>query len=281
MADRIVPLTWYGSKAQQLSKILPCLPQMPKYVEPFGGSAVVMLNRPTAPLEVYNDIYGEVVNLFRVLRDNGDKLIDLLALTPYSREEYIESFSVNTTDSDVERARKFYIRIGQSFSGAGKSKGQWSRDRTISVGMARRIRTYLARVEGLEEIVQRLRYVQIENNDALDVFRFYDSTETLTYLDPPYMTTTRIAKSIYNHEISEAYHIRLLELLTRAKGSVAISGYQNDLYESYLKSFHLYTWDTRSSSASGKGLVSREECLWANYDVSYVVLSLFGIEKIR
>ena len=63
------------------------------YIEPFGGAASVLLQKPRSYAEVYNDLDGEVVNLFRVTRDTGEELQRVLALTPFAREEYQASQS--------------------------------------------------------------------------------------------------------------------------------------------------------------------------------------------
>jgi DNA adenine methylase len=67
---------WYGGKFNHLAWLLPLLPECHHYCEPFAGSAAVLLNRQPSPVETYNDIDGEAVNFFRVLRDQKNKFED-------------------------------------------------------------------------------------------------------------------------------------------------------------------------------------------------------------
>ena len=86
--DKVIAFGWYGGKYSHLNWLLPLLPQTTHFCEPFGGSAAVLLNRKPAPVETYNDIDSEVVNFFRVLRDQKEALIEAIGLTPFSREEF-------------------------------------------------------------------------------------------------------------------------------------------------------------------------------------------------
>src|ERR1700689_478651 len=85
---KVIPFGWYGGKYSHLDWLLPLLPTAHHYCEPFAGSAAVLLTREPAPVETYNDIDGEVVNFFRVLRDDPEGLARLIALTPFSREKF-------------------------------------------------------------------------------------------------------------------------------------------------------------------------------------------------
>ena len=99
---RLIAFSWYGGKYSHLNWLLPLLPEAHHYCEPFGGSAAVLLNRKPSPIETYNDLDGEVVNFFRVLREEGDALIDSILFTPYSREEYVKAV---TEPKEEKRAR--------------------------------------------------------------------------------------------------------------------------------------------------------------------------------
>src|ERR671939_119109 len=107
---KIIAFGWYGGKYSHLDWLLPLLPKTTHYCEPYGGSAAVLINREPSPVETYNDIHGEVVNLFRVLREQGDDLIKAIGLTPFSRAEFEKACSESTENlSELERARRFYI----------------------------------------------------------------------------------------------------------------------------------------------------------------------------
>ena len=111
MAAKQIAFGWYGGKYSHLNWLLPLLPMTTHYCEPFGGSAAVLINRPPAPVETYNDIDGEVANFFRMLRDEKDALVEAIGLTPFSREEFEQAILEPTEPlKDMERARRFYVR---------------------------------------------------------------------------------------------------------------------------------------------------------------------------
>src|SRR5690606_23548164 len=190
MARHRIAFGWYGGKFNHLAWLLPLLPNTRHYCEPFGGSAAVLLNREPSPVETYNDVDGEVVNFFRVLRDQQEELIKAIGLTPFSREELrIASEESLEGVSDLERARRFFVRARQVRTGLAQtaSAGRWAHCKLTSrAGMAGAVSRWLGSVEGLSEIVQRLLRVQIENAPAIEVIQRYDSPETLFYCDPPY-----------------------------------------------------------------------------------------------
>jgi DNA adenine methylase len=126
---KLIAFGWYGGKFSHLNWLLPLLPQTTHYCEPFGGSAAVLLNREPSPIETYNDIDSEVVNFFRVLREQQEALIQAIGLTPFSREEFELAISQPVQDiSDLERARRFFVRARQVRSGLAQtaSSGRWA-----------------------------------------------------------------------------------------------------------------------------------------------------------
>lgn len=264
---------WYGGKFSHLDWLLPLLPEATHYCEPFGGSAAVLINRSPSPVETYNDIDSELVNFFRVLRDQREQLIEAIGLTPFSREELRLATVQQPEDlSDLERARRFFVRARQVRTGLAQtaSEGRWAHCLLTSrAGMGGAVSRWLGSVEGLSEIVQRLLRVQIENAPALEVIARYDSSETLFYCDPPYLHGTRGDSKAYGFELSDAEHEALAHTLKNVRGKVAISGYASDLYED------LYAGWTRVEAPSkqihsSKG--ERAEVLWVNYELPQAAL---------
>jgi DNA adenine methylase len=258
---------WYGGKFSHLDWLLPLLPQTQHYCEPFGGSAAVLLNREPMPVETYNDIDGEVVNFFRVLRDHREKLIEMIGLTPFSREEFEIALQRDDTIDDIERARRFFVRARQVRTGLAQtaSSGRWAHCLLTSrAGMAGAVSRWLGSVEGLSEIAQRLLRVQIEHASALEVIQRYDSPETLFYCDPPYLHESRGDSKAYAYEMTDEEHCKLAAVLHQVKGKVAISGYGSDLM------FELYR-DWNCLQAGERTIHSvkqtRVEMLWINYDI--------------
>lgn len=272
MASKKIAFGWYGGKFSHLDWLLPLLPSSQHYCEPFGGSGAVLINRDPAPVETFNDLDGEIVNFFRVLREQKEALLEVIGLTPFSREEFELAIEPITEPiSEVERARRFFVRARQVRTGLAQkaSSGRWAHCLLTSrAGMAGAVSRWLGSVEGLSEIAQRLLRVQIEHGPALEVIQRYDSPQTLFYCDPPYPHDSRGDKNAYAYEMTDVDHIALAEKLHRVQGKVAISGYQSDLMCS------LYA-DWRCITAPSKTIHSvkqaREELLWVNYSLDEVV----------
>jgi len=258
---------WYGGKFCHLEWLLPLLPVagVTHFCEPFGGSGAVILNRPPVDVETYNDLDGEVVNFFKVLRDEPEMLIHALSFTPFSREEFELACSVTPDLSNIERARRFFIRAGQVRTGLAQtaSLGRWANCvDTSRRGMSGAVSRWLNKIEGLDDIVQRLRRVQIENRPAVNIIRLYDSPGTLFYLDPPYPHDSRKDSKAYGYEMKNSDHEHLAEILHDINGKAAISGYRGTLMDK------LYQ-DWRRIDAPQKRAHSckdvRQESLWVNY----------------
>jgi DNA adenine methylase len=265
---KVIAFGWYGGKFNHLNWLLPLLPQATHYCEPFAGSAAVLLNREPSPVETYNDIDGEVVNFFRVLRDQQEDLVRAIGLTPFSREELRIAVEEPIADlSELERARRFFVRARQVRTGLAQtaSAGRWAHCKLTSrAGMAGAVSRWLGSVEGLSEIVQRLLRVQIENATAIEVIQRYDSEETLFYCDPPYPHDSRGDVHAYGYEMTDNDHRELAEVLTKLKGKVALSGYHCELLDKLYKNWnHIESPSKQCLSVKQP----RTEILWTNYDV--------------
>lgn len=266
---KLIAFGWYGGKFSHLGWLLPLLPSATHYCEPFGGSAAVLINREPSPIETYNDIDGEIVNFFRVLREQQEDLIKAIGLTPFSREEFEIAISEPTDElSGLERARRFYVRARQVRTGLAQtaSNGRWAHCRLTSrAGMAGAVSRWLGSVEGLPEVAQRLLRVQIENDEAINVIARYDSAETLFYCDPPYPHSSRGDSNAYRYEMTDREHVKLAQILKNVKGKVALSGYHCDLLDD------LYSdWTVIEAPAKKIHSVKTErtEVLWINYDLA-------------
>lgn len=263
---KIIAFGWYGGKFSHLDWLLPLLPECHHYCEPFGGSAAVLLNREPSPVETYNDIDGDVVNFFRVLREEKDSLVEAIGLTPFSREELYWALSDDgEAVSSLERARRFFIRARQSRTGLAQtaSLGRWANCiNTSRAGMAGAVSRWLGSVESLPDIALRLLRVQIENRPATEVIQLYDRPDTLIYCDPPYVHTTRGDNKAYRFEMDEDAHRQLAEVLGNCEGMVAISGYRCDLMDDLYRGWPRYDPPAKNCH-SVKEL--RFETLWMNY----------------
>ncbi|MCL2501734.1 MAG: DNA adenine methylase, partial [Bacteroidales bacterium] len=266
---KLIAFGWYGGKFSHLGWLLPQLPDSYHYCEPFAGSGAVLLNRVPSPVETYNDIDGEVVNFFKVLREEKDALIEQIALTPFSREEFGIACELDPKQTNLERARRFYIRARQVRTGLAQtaSIGRWANCKNTSrSGMSGVVSRWLGGIEQLNFIAERLLRVQIENRPAIDVIKLYDSKETLFYCDPPYIHETRGDTKSYGYEMTNNNHRELSEVLNSIDGLVAVSNYECELME---KLYPSNKWNKIFSSEktihSTKDV--RQEVLWVNYKI--------------
>lgn len=257
---------WYGGKFNHLDWLLPLLPACHHYCEPFGGSAAVLLNRDPAPVETYNDIDGDVVNFFRVLRDHYEELARAIALTPFSREEfYLAIYGDEHNISDLERARRFFVRARQARTGLAQTAtlGRWANcKQTSRAGMSGVVSRWLGSIEGLAEIAERLLRVQIENRPAIDVLQLYDDPDTLFYCDPPYVHASRGDNNAYSFEMDEQAHRELARVLRQCRGKVAISGYRCELMDELYRDWRRYDAPLKQCHSVKQ---IRQESVWMNY----------------
>ncbi len=264
---KMIAFGWYGGKYSHLDFILPNLPENANhFCDVFGGSAAVLINRPPAPVETYNDLDSELVNFFEVLRNQGHKLIKAISLTPFSREELLRACRPEPRLTKIERARRFYVRARQTRTGLAQtsSEGRWAHCvLTSRAGMAGAVSRWLGAIDGLPEIVQRLQRVQIENVPALELIERYDTKDTLFYLDPPYVHESRGDSKAYGHEMTDAEHIELAKLLMSIKGRAALSGYRTTMYDKLYSDWNRVD-DPVKTCNSSKG--QRQECLWLNFE---------------
>ncbi len=269
---KLIAFGWYGGKYSHLDWLLPLLPDCHHYCEPFAGSAAVLLNRAPSAVETYNDLDGEVCNFFRSLRNEKENLIELISLTPFSREEFAISCEIDPNLTELERARRFYVRARQVRTGLAQtaSLGRWANCKNTSrAGMSGVISRWLGGIDCLSDIAERLLRVQIENRPATDVIQLYDSEETLFYCDPPYIHDTRGDDCAYAYEMTDEQHRNLAEALNSAKGMVAISNYDCDLMDKlYPASRWQKVYGVEKTIHSTKG--KRVEVLWTNYQYAKI-----------
>lgn len=262
-------LRWHGGKWRLAPWIIAHLPPHRTYVEPYGGAASVLIQKPRAYAEVYNDLDDDVVGLFRVLRDpaRSELLRSALRLTPFARAEF--RLAYESTDDPVERARRLIVRSFMGFgSNAHASAANGHRSTGFRSNVTRSSTTPAADWRGypdaLSAIIDRLRGVVIECRPALDVMRRHDGGDTLLYVDPPYLPETRVGltgrrQGMYRHEMAADDHAELLAWLGTARSMVALSGYDCPLYAAMLAG-----WRCLTRSTYADGARPRTECLWLN-----------------
>ncbi len=254
-------LRYLGAKNKLVDWIIPFFPEHSIYVEPFGGSAAVLLNKKPAKLEVYNDAFDEVVSLFEVIRScQCNRLAELVFNTPFAETEYKRASK--RTDDKLENARRFLVRslMGVSTDGVLRDTGGFKAE-TVKGASASGAKKWASLPDLLIEASCRLKEVYILNRQAVDVITKYDSTDTLFYIDPPYMMDTRTDSGRYVHEFSYDQHSGLLDLVNSVKGKVVISGYDHDLYKDKLS-----WWRREEIETESMRQAKRKEIIWMNYE---------------
>lgn len=269
-------IRYHGGKFRLADWVIKHFPKHTCYTEAFGGAAGVLLQKPRAYAEVYNDLDDEIVNLFRVLRneENRNKLIEQLVFTPYSRDDFQEAWE--PCDDSIEKARRLIIRAQMGFGSAGASKGitGFRIDTKRAYGTAQSL--WVTYPNHLAIVGQRLSGVLIENRPAIQVLQDHDDSETLHYVDPPYVHDTRYSGAktgrVYRHEMSDQDHEELLKVLLELEGKVIVSGYPSEVYNDYLAKWKRV--DTSARISSGRGTDVRTECLWISPNAQHT--DLFG-----
>lgn len=253
-------LKYPGSKWSIAKWIISFFPGHHSYLEPFFGSGAVLFNKPRSNIETVNDLDGNVVNLFKWVKNDPEKLAHEIYYTPYSRQAYEDSYAA-VPESSLGKAVNFCISLnmGHGFRTNGEKVG-WKND------VQGRERAYAAQdwcslPERIMQAAERLRGVQIENRPAIEVMKRFNSNKVLIYLDPPYMPGVRHGKQ-YRHEMySEESHMELLDATIKHQGPVLISGYDTELYNDMLAGWHREETICYSQSASKK-----QEILWMNFE---------------
>ena len=252
------PFEYYGGKATLAPQIVDLLPDHDHYVEPFAGGLSVLLAKPMSRAETVNDLDGDLVTFWRVLRDQPEELERACAMTPHSREEFALAQDRSGVD-DLERARRVFVVLTQgrehSLKPREESGWRWARG---TGGPAYRIAGNLRR---LEPLAKRLQGVSIENRDAVEMIRQYGSEPTVCiYADPPYLGSTRGGG--YGVEMKDDnLHEELAEALRDCRASVVLSGYASPLYAELFDGWHEYELAAPNNQAGQK---SQNEVLWSN-----------------
>ncbi len=279
------PIWWFGGKGNSVRRLLKFVPEHDAYLEPFFGAGSLFFAKEPVKIEVINDIDGDLMNLYAVLRDEEKfaRFYRLAYLTLYSRGEYNEAlrkFRNKEWKDNVERAHLFFVLARMSFR--GRLGNSWGYNITETL---KAVRNYLSAIDRLPEIHERLRRVQVECDDWLSVYERYvpvwkeKGFKAFVYLDPPYMPETRRNGS-YRFEFTEKQHEELIEVIKKERGvKIMLSGYPSQLYEELERcGWHKICWNvachavgrTRHTGIQGEGATFKKgqrriDCIWMNY----------------
>lgn len=256
------PVPYFGSKQTIAPWIASLLPDCSHYVEPYCGSLSVLLAKQRSPMETANDLNGDLMLFWRILRDRPDDLIRICALTPHGRAEMLAAHE--PAEDELEQARRVWVRLSQSLGGQLRKNG-WRHyvnpGAKGNFGMPSYLDGY---VDRMAAVAEWLHAVSLESMPALDLIAKYGRhAEVLLYVDPPYLGTTREATTRYQHEMKTAEeHQELAAALSDCKACVVLSGYPSPLYGELYDGWHRY--ERVTSTGNGKGDQARTEVLWAN-----------------
>ena len=258
-------LRYHGGKWMLAPWIIEHFPPHRIYTEAFGGAASVLIRKPRAKLvEIYNDLDGEIVSLFRVLRDpdGSARLAELIQCTPYAREEF--DLSYEPSNDPLEQARRTMVRAFQGFgsdSASGAKTGFRANGNRQSAHPARDWKNLPA---AIGSFCARLAGVVVESRDAIELIEQHDGPGTLHYCDPPYVHETRSANVVrtgkgYRHEMTADAHRALARTLHEVEGMVVLSGYAGTLYDELF-----CDWEVSRRKTFADGGLDRVEVLWLN-----------------
>lgn len=253
------PFAYYGGKMSLAAEIAAVLPEHDHYVEPFAGSLAVLLAKKPSRAETVNDLDGDLVNFWRTLRDRPEDLAHLALLTPHSRDEY-ESCKAERADDDLERARRVWVLLTQGRSHSMKPTG-WKNavKATARQPLTDTLVTFASRIMPAAE---RLKYVTIENRDAVEMVREYGRDEGVCiYADPPYVGSTRSSGNYRLEMLADDLHSNLARALLSCRSTVVLSGYASSLYDELFAGWHRLEFPvTRGLHGQAKA----PEVLWSN-----------------
>jgi DNA adenine methylase len=266
------PFAYYGGKVGLARRLVDLLPPHRVYLEPFAGSLAVLFAKAPATHEIVNDLDGAVVAFFRVLRDRPDDLARACGLTPHARAEYERADLDDPALDELEVARRFWVRVNQSFAKTAGRRTGWSvttsRTQSVPASIAGRVGRFAACAE-------RLARVSVECCDAADLIDRLATPDSVVYADPPYVHATRRRQGSgkgddYRHEMTDQDHERLSRALRATEATVVLSGYPGDLYDRlYGDWWHTdFAVTAHSSNATTSTRGARIERVWANRDLT-------------
>lgn len=264
------PFAYYGGKAGMAQRIVDLMPEHRVYMEPFFGSGAVLFRKPPARFEIVNDLNRNIVTFFKVLRERPEDLATVCYLSPHARSEYDDAQFHEDLD-ELERARRFWVRVNQSFAKNDGRQTGWSvttaRSQSVAAGI-------VSRVGRFADAAGRLMLCSIECCDAAGLVDRLATPDTLIYVDPPYLASTRRGRDRhrpgdYLHDMGEPEeHERLAASLHATDAKVILSGYPSPLYDRlyadwWREDLNVHVHASNSTTAArGK----RVEVLWTNYE---------------
>jgi DNA adenine methylase len=263
-----LPIKYPGSKSRLVELLVPLMPSHRHYVSVFGGSGADILGKPRSRTETYNDLNGDLCNMFAVLRDTCARrqLLALLECTPYSMRVFMSCLEMLESGECDPVKRAWCCLVLSNQARVGRAVGclgtqDWSR-----ITRPRSLLRWPHLPEILEQVADRFRTVQVDNLPWQTALAKYDARDTLFYVDPPYLHETRQCKHIYMYELTNAEHQELLKRLLSLQACVMLSGYPSELYSARLGAWRTVSFAAKCRVSAQHVKPPRTEVVWTNFD---------------
>lgn len=263
--DKIIAFNYFGGKFTWLEYLFKYFPNdFTHLVDLFAGSMVVSLNYKGRVIKTANEINADITNFFAVLRDNEPELTRLLLLTPCSEQEYNNSWE--PSEDKIEQARRFYVRIRQSFFGLGaqrQNKGWHMAKKHVNAQGGETVSRWNNAIEKLHEVAEVIRSnFQITNLDYSDCISKIDFPGAFFYVDPPYPLECRASSNDYKFEFSEEQHRELARRLHTIEGKAMISSYDCPLMQELYGDWEMIKFPKKKNNIRSSEV---QEVIWINY----------------
>lgn len=265
------PFKYYGGKFYLSKWIASLLPKHKKYVEPFGGAASVLLNKPISEIEIYNDLNLSITHLMVHIRDHLDDLVEILRNIKCDEQVFYE-WKNRICEEPIDQAVKIFVLYRMSRGGSGITFSKSSRSYR---GVSENVSSWNSSIDNLTLISERLQSVQIYSKNAIDLLKENDDSKTIFYLDPPYVSSSRRSfskenqrfelGSVYQIEMDDKQHQELLEQCLKSNSMIVISGYESEMYKDMLSSWNSTSKETYLHSSASKKKSKAKEMVWANF----------------
>jgi protein gp37/site-specific DNA-adenine methylase len=265
------PLKTFGGKGYLARRIIDLLPPHEIFIEPCAGGLSVLLNKPAAAVDIVADLNEDLTHFWTTLHDHGDEFSRRLATVPYTAEIFEHAklcMRERSWTDDIDHALQFLIRSRMSRNGSGIDFcwSERTRGKTSPAGpQPGELNSWdTMRRDHLPRVIARLQCVTIKTASVIDTVLQYDGTDTLSYIDPPYMHGTRTTRDAYEYEMTDADHAALLDVLLSCRGAVVLSGYPSELYDTRLAGWRRIVIEMPNHAGQSKTKERRQEVLWIN-----------------
>lgn len=263
------PIIWFGGKSRSAEHIISRFPAHRKYVEPFGGAAHVITQKPRITHEVYNDIDGNLVNFLLQNRENPEQMQRACESLPYSRALFEKWKREPLPEEPFERAVRWFYMNRSAISKGNVEKVPQTGWRHSTVSGQNPANGYISACQLLGAFAERMRGVMIESKDFRVIIPKYDDEHTLFYVDPPYVGREKY----YAGGFSEQDHRELAKLLHDVKGKVVLSYYSDPLVSELYGDWYQEKFDAYKQVVGHEGIeTATEELLLMNFDNGQLTL---------